>query len=119
MWLFTLSLLYAADTNAGDLWASRTENGAVRLREASDALATTANAVAGAGRMEELAVLHTNADDVVRVAGQLAVWADQAPSIVKQAPPTPAIAPTGPPPRAATPAKHAPKPPAHARGHGG
>ncbi|MSP55665.1 MAG: hypothetical protein EXR69_08705 [Myxococcales bacterium] len=90
MWLLTLSLLCAADTVAdvpGAPWANRTESASVRLREASDQLAATASSIAQAGRLQELAVLHSDADDVVFRAGQLLLWANQAPSLARPAAP--------------------------------
>ena len=79
MLLFTLSLLYAADTSDADVWATRTENAAVRLREAADQLAETASTIAQAGRVQRLAVLHSDSKEVAKRADQLLLWANQAP----------------------------------------
>lgn len=78
--LFTITLLFAADS--GDSWATRTESAAVRLRTAADQLAETANGIGASGRAKEFAVLRSDADDVVKRANQLVIWANQAPSLV-------------------------------------
>lgn len=80
MWILTLTLLQAAPP-AGSMWDTRTENASVRLREASDQLAATATTIAEAGRIGQLAVLHSDADEVVLRANQLALWANQGPSM--------------------------------------
>lgn len=83
--LFTLSLLYAADS--GEAWATRTENAAVRLRAAADQLAETASAIGSSGRAQQFAVLHSDADELVNRANQLVIWANQAPSFSPEPPP--------------------------------
>ena len=88
MWILLFAVLWAATPTAPDPWASRTENGAVRLREATDALAATADGIAKSGRLEQLAVLHSDADEAARRADQLIIWADQAPSLVQSVPAT-------------------------------
>ena len=90
MWLLTLSLRCAADTvpdAPGTPWANRTEAASVRLREASDQLAATASSIAQAGRLQQLAVLHSDADEIVLRAAQLELWANQAPSLARPVPP--------------------------------
>lgn len=85
MWLLPLLLLAA--TPAGSMWDTRMENAAVRLREASTQLADTATEVAQAGRLRDLAVLHSDADEVVLRANQILLWANQAPSLAAPPPP--------------------------------
>ncbi len=87
MWLLALSLLHAApDAPAGapeaqgTVWATRTEGAAVRVREAAGQLAETANEVAASGRVQQLGVLHSDVDEVVKRADALVLWSKQAPS---------------------------------------
>lgn len=84
--LLALSTLYAADPPADPdvAWAGRVEAAAVRLRTASDQLAQTAHGIAAAGRVQQLAVLHADVDDVRARADQLALWAKQAPSLAQE-----------------------------------
>lgn len=65
MWL-ALLLTASATTPRDDRWADRTENAAVRTREAATTLADTASAIARAGRLERLAPLRSDVDEVVR-----------------------------------------------------
>lgn len=73
--IFALCTLLAADRVP---WADRTENAAVRLRTSAEQLARTANGVAASGRMQQMAVLHSDAAELVKRAKQLTLWAEQA-----------------------------------------
>jgi len=53
----------------------------VRLRTQAEQLAETGHRIAGEGRMQELAVLHSDAAAVKTRADQLLLWAAQAPSL--------------------------------------
>ena len=84
MILFLLASLHAADPEipAAELaWANRVEGAAVRLRTQAELLAETGRRIAGEGRMQELAVLHSDAASVKTRADQLLLWAAQAPSL--------------------------------------
>jgi len=84
MILFLLASLHAADPEipAAELaWANRVEGAAVRLRTQAEQLAETGRRIAGEGRMQELAVIHSDAASVKTRADQLLLWAAQAPSL--------------------------------------
>ena len=84
MILFLLASLHAADPDAPSpelAWANRVEGAAVRLRTQAEQLAETGHRIAGEGRMQELAVLHSDAASVKTRADQLLLWAAQAPSL--------------------------------------
>jgi hypothetical protein len=84
MILFLLASLLAADPEATTpelAWANRVEGAAVRLRTQAEQLAETGHRIAGEGRMQELAVLHSDAASVKTRADQLLLWAAQAPSL--------------------------------------
>lgn len=84
MILFLLASLHAADPDAPSpelAWANRVEGAAVRLRTQAELLAETGHRIAGEGRMQELAVLHSDAASVKTRADQLLLWAAQAPSL--------------------------------------
>lgn len=70
MWTL-LFLLMAAETDAGVVWANRTENAAVRTREAAATLARTAREVSQSGRIGALAPLSSDVDELVRRADML------------------------------------------------
>jgi hypothetical protein len=80
MWLL---LLFGADS--GELWSSRVETAAVRLRTQATLVATTAGGIAASGRIGGLAPLRSDVDELVRQADQLVRWAGEA----KPPPPAP------------------------------
>jgi len=85
VWLLAL-LVIAADSST-DVWANRTEAGAVRVREAATALSSTAGAVSQAGRLEQLGPLRDQADELVRRTNLLVEVAASLPSPEEPKPP--------------------------------
>ena len=73
MWLL---LLFGADSSAQ--WSARVETSAVRVRTQATLLATTAAAITAAGRLDALAPLRSDVDELVRQAETLDRWASQA-----------------------------------------
>lgn len=71
MWLL-VGLLIAADAPPDVVWANRTENLAVRTREAATTLAQTAAAASASGRAERLAPMRSDVEELVRLADLLA-----------------------------------------------
>ncbi len=51
------------------------ETSAVRVRTQATLLATTAAGISGAGRLQDVATLRSDADELVRLAETLARWA--------------------------------------------
>ena len=68
-----LLCLLVARANAPDFgtWVSRGDSANDNLKKAAEALATTAEGIAAAGRVEQLAALQSDAAEVVRRADLL------------------------------------------------
>lgn len=74
MWILLL-----LGATGGDPWPGRTEGAAVRVRLSALALAETSTLISTAGRIERLAPLRSEADELVRHANLLVRWAQDPP----------------------------------------